>query len=282
MEQTKALNALEPFIALSKSASSPRAAADLISRATSAPNTYIFAELLQSPALQTLAAAHPTDLAPHLALLRLFSYGSYAEYETTPGLPPLNDAQRLKLRQLSLLSLAASGRRADLSYADLLRTLRLDAPRELEVLVTTAIYAGLLDAKLDPARQRVQVTRVAPLRDLRPDEDVPRMRAALHAWSDRCAAIIDDVERHTEQVRQGAAARAVAENVAANKMARAVTDFREMEKKSGGKEPMPRRAGTGKRVMLETPVKSKTDEDMDVDGPFSGEDGKKRAGKRKM
>ncbi|EHL02173.1 putative COP9 signalosome complex subunit 7a [Glarea lozoyensis 74030] len=46
MEQTKALNALEPFLALSKSATSPRAAADLVIRATSSPNTFIFSELL--------------------------------------------------------------------------------------------------------------------------------------------------------------------------------------------------------------------------------------------
>ena len=48
MEQTKALNALEPFLALSKSATSPRAASDLVVQATSAPNTYVFAELLRS------------------------------------------------------------------------------------------------------------------------------------------------------------------------------------------------------------------------------------------
>ncbi|KAL8739545.1 MAG: hypothetical protein Q9190_007661, partial [Brigantiaea leucoxantha] len=51
MDQTqqKALNALEPFILLSKYATSPRAAADLIIQATSAPNTFVFAELLETP-----------------------------------------------------------------------------------------------------------------------------------------------------------------------------------------------------------------------------------------
>ncbi|KAJ3473052.1 hypothetical protein NLG97_g10544 [Lecanicillium saksenae] len=76
MEQTKALNALEPFLALSKSATSPRAAADLIERATSAPNTYIFTELLQTPQIQSLAGSHP-EFQPHVALLRIFSHGDY-------------------------------------------------------------------------------------------------------------------------------------------------------------------------------------------------------------
>ncbi|KAM3562496.1 hypothetical protein MY1884_001795 [Beauveria asiatica] len=289
MEQTKALNALEPFIALSKSATSPRAAADLIERATSAPNTYIFAELLQSPRLQALAASHPEQLAPHLALLRLFSYGDYETYEATPGLPALSDAQRLKLRQLSLLSLAAAScQRADLSYARLLQRLRLDATPQLETLVTTAIYAGLIDAKLDPARQRVHVVRVAPLRDLSPDNDTPRMRAALQGWSDRCAAILTDVETHMERVRQDAAERARAEREAkdkmAEKMAKAMAELRDADKLGGGgitRELLARR-GMSKRAVLDTVAKSKADEAMDLDGLSPSEDSKKRAGKRKM
>ncbi|KAK7223834.1 hypothetical protein V2G26_011837 [Clonostachys chloroleuca] len=102
MEQTKALNALEPFLALSKSANSPRAAADLITRATSAPNTFIFAELLQTPQIATLSKS--PEFLPHYKLLQIFSHGTYQTYKTTQDLPTLSDAQTLKLRQLSLLS----------------------------------------------------------------------------------------------------------------------------------------------------------------------------------
>ncbi|CAP60084.1 uncharacterized protein PODANS_1_3990 [Podospora anserina S mat+] len=85
MEQAKALNALEPFLALTKSATSPRAAADLISRATSAPNTYIFTELLQTPQIQALAS-NP-ELAPYLTLRQSWSYGTYETYKSTAGFP---------------------------------------------------------------------------------------------------------------------------------------------------------------------------------------------------
>ncbi|OAA69599.1 COP9 signalosome subunit 7 (CsnG) [Cordyceps fumosorosea ARSEF 2679] len=225
MEQTKALNALEPFIALSKTATSPRAAADLIERATSAPNTYVFAELLRAPALRALAASHPEALRPHLALLRAFSHGDYATYVATPSLPPLGDAQRLKLRQLSLLSLAASGRREDLTYARLRARLGLASAAELETLVATAIDAGLVDAKLDPARQRVRVTRRGGGGGVAVREQLAR-RAAAAASGRRTTNVLDSA------------------------------------------------AGTTKGALAEA---------MDLDAPLpTADDGKKRAGKRKM
>ena len=79
MEQTKALNALEPFLALSKSATSPRAASDLIVQATSAPNTYVFAELLQTPNIQNLRTSE--EYGPYLTLLEVFAWGTWADYK---------------------------------------------------------------------------------------------------------------------------------------------------------------------------------------------------------
>ena len=81
MEQTqqKALNALEPYILLSKSANSPRAAADLITQATSAPNTFVFAELLQTPNIQALQTASQ-DYSPYLTLLHIFAWGTWSDY----------------------------------------------------------------------------------------------------------------------------------------------------------------------------------------------------------
>lgn len=86
MEQIRATNALEPFIALSKSANSARAAADLITQATSAPNTYVFAELLQTPNVQALRDS--PEHSPYLTLLELFAWGTYAEYSCAPATRP--------------------------------------------------------------------------------------------------------------------------------------------------------------------------------------------------
>lgn len=77
--QQKALNALEPYILLSKSATSPRAAIDLITQATSSPNTYVFAELLETPNIQALRSASP-EYTSYVTLLEIFSWGTWSEY----------------------------------------------------------------------------------------------------------------------------------------------------------------------------------------------------------
>ncbi len=84
MDQTqqKALNALESYVLLAKSATSPRAAIDLITQATSAPNTYVFAELLQTPNIQALRTASP-EQSSYLTLLELFAWGTWADYQCT-------------------------------------------------------------------------------------------------------------------------------------------------------------------------------------------------------
>ena len=83
--QTRALSALQPFIhlALTTSSPTPRFLADLITRATSAPGTYIFTELLQTPAIQSLRSADtPPEFQAYLTVLEIFSYGTFEEYKS--------------------------------------------------------------------------------------------------------------------------------------------------------------------------------------------------------
>ncbi|KAL6863123.1 hypothetical protein ACO1O0_003367 [Amphichorda felina] len=281
MEQTKALNALEPFLALSKSATSPRAAVDLIRQATSAPNTFIFAELLQTPQVTALASADDSGHRAHHTLLRIFSHGTYHDYASTPGLPPLSNPQTLKLRQLSLLSLARD--RANLSYAALQRHLALDSPRQVEDLVITAIYAGLLSATLDPARQAVQVTGIAPLRDLAPGA-VPAMVSVLKVWSNRCASTLDDLEVQMMNIRASAAAREREKRIAEDRLVKAKKDMSESEGKGpevtgGAKREIPGRKWFSKRSQAST---SHDDGSMELDDPNTADEQKGRGSKRKM
>jgi COP9 signalosome complex subunit 7 len=81
MEQLRAVNALEPFVILAKSAKSPRAAADLVTQATSAPNTYVFAELLQTDAIRALHASK--EYSKYATLLEIFAWGTWANYNGT-------------------------------------------------------------------------------------------------------------------------------------------------------------------------------------------------------
>ncbi|KAF5655576.1 ACOB-like protein [Fusarium sp. NRRL 25303] len=276
MEQTKALNALEPFIALSKSATSPRAAADLVTRATSAPNTFLFSDLLQTPAIQNLA---DSEFASHLKLLQIFSYGTYSSYKTTEGLPALAEVQATKLRQLSLLSLVRD--RQNLSYAALQEALDLPGAREVEALVISAVYAGLLHATLDPARAVVQVTSVAPLRDLAPGA-IPDMAAALKKWSDRCTTTLEGLDLQIKEIRKTAAARQREQRLADEKLQQLINEQQEgMGPRKYDLPNMTRdlgRRGFNKRSVMDTGNLVDNDS-MDVD---EAEEEKKRANKRKL
>ncbi|GAB7344214.1 hypothetical protein MBLNU457_2104t1 [Dothideomycetes sp. NU457] len=200
MEQTRAINALAPFLALAKSATSPRAAVDLVTQATSAQNTYVFAELLQTPAIQKLQ--EDTQYASHYKLLEIFAWGTWQEYQSaSSSLPPLNNTQTHKLRLLTLLTLAARcTSSSQLTYSNLQSALSLSTPRELESLVTDAIYADLLSGTLNPGQQIVVITSVAPLRDLAPGS-VASMISELGAWSQRCEGVLADLEAEMARVR---------------------------------------------------------------------------------
>ncbi|KAL9947385.1 hypothetical protein D7B24_009047 [Verticillium nonalfalfae] len=294
MEQTKALNALEPFLALSKSASSPRAAADLVTRATSNPNTFLFTELLQTPQIQSLAQS--AEHAAYLTLLRIFSYGTYADYQrqqqqSSQSLPDLSESQALKLRQLSLLTLARD--RTNLAYPRLQTALSLPDTRALEALVTSAIYAGLIQATLDPARQHVHVTALATLRDLAPDS-IPALSDALRSWSDRCAATLRDIDAQTAAIRAEAARRQRHAGVREEQLAELVAETKHSGGGAGGGilsgvTDAARRAGHSMRErarvlskrgsnLMET-ADQEDEEAMDLD---LEEEEQKRASRRKL
>ncbi|KAH6852921.1 hypothetical protein BKA58DRAFT_394494 [Alternaria rosae] len=199
MEQTKALNALEPFLALSKSATSPRAASDLIVQATSAPNTYVFAELLQTPNIQNLRSSE--EYASYLTLLEIFAWGTWEDYKAQANLPKLSAQQHQKLLLLSLLPLSHS--HATLTYKHLMTALELPTTRALEELITTAIYSGLITATLDPAHSLVSVTSISPLRDLAPGS-LPALQNTLQSWSQRCDSALADLEAQVAKVKKEA------------------------------------------------------------------------------
>lgn len=222
MEQTRALNALQPYLALSKSATSPRAAADVIAQATSAPNTYVFAELLATPSIQNLKNASEEQYAAHYKLLEIFAWGTWADYNAnTSTLPQLNPAQNHKLHLLTLLTLASTAPSSStLTYAHLTQSLGLSTSRELEQLVTDAVYTSLLTATLNSKTQIVSVSSVAPLRDLAPGS-LTSMMTELAAWSSRCDSVLADLEAEVAKVKKDAAERKAWETLRNEQIAKA-------------------------------------------------------------
>ncbi|KAL2885865.1 COP9 signalosome subunit 7 (CsnG) [Ceratocystis lukuohia] len=202
MSQTQALMSLEPYITLAEYANSPSAAVGLVTRATSDSHTFVFAELLQTNPIKNLATS---EKAAYHALLKIFSYGTYQDYlADRANLPDLNDAQRLKLRQLSLLTLAQD--QNNLTYAKLMAALELETTLDLESIVISAVYAGLWDAVLNPQRQVVEVNSVSPLRDLAPGI-IPPILDVLQQWCDRCATTLGDIDAEIAEINMMAAKR---------------------------------------------------------------------------
>lgn len=273
----------------------------MIDRATKAPGTYIFTSLLNSAPIAALATSeNPTDRAWH-SHLTIFSHGLYSTYVTTPNLPKLNDAQTLKLRQLSLLTLSRD--KTQLTYPRLLAHLGLSSARELEDVVISAVYAGVLTARLNPARQEVQVSSVAPLRDV-PPPTIPSLVSVLQQWSARCDATLAELERNMASIRADAAV-ALERKREADSFIEAAVEAEEMESSGagagggsgggsggGGSGSITARAvraarsratarGASKRGMMEVDADEEEEDDEAMDLDEEGGEGKQKLARRR-
>lgn len=150
----------------------------------------------------------------------------------TPNLPELNTEQTLKLRLLSLLTLSTTIK--PLTYSALMTALSTPTKSELESLVTTAIYASLITARLSPASNppSVNVTAVAPLRDVQP-QSLPKMIANLSEWESRCGEVVSDLEAEIARVKSDAAKRAARAQAHSEKLEKAVKRNQIAGKKGG-------------------------------------------------
>lgn len=280
----------QPFLALTKSATSERAAIDLVQRATKAPGTYIFKELLAAPPIAALATSTDPAARTWHTHLTIFSSGLYSTYlAATPALPALDAAQTLKLRHLSLLTLSRD--KSQLTYPALLAHLHLATARDLEDTVISAVYAGVLAARLNPARQEVQVASVAPLRDV-PAADVPRLTSVLQQWAARCDDTLTELEHSMATIRSGAAAALERQRADDAVMAAALESEEKLDggHTSGGRAGRAARnrqaaaagKGAAKRGMVEVERDDEEEDDdeaMDVDD--EGGDGKHKLARRR-
>src|SRR5438034_4976705 len=98
----RSLEALQPFVHLAATSVSPRPRfiTNLISNATSSPNTFFFAELLETPAVQALGSPDtPDEYRAYLSLLEIFAWGTWQEYQGE--LKCMHDRKRRRPRHRS-------------------------------------------------------------------------------------------------------------------------------------------------------------------------------------
>jgi len=178
---------LQQYILLSKNAKG-KACSALISQALAAPNVMVFGELLDMPNVQQLAG---TEEQKMLDLLKIFAYGSYADYKANIShLPQLNPVQIKKLKQLSIVTLASRSRL--IPYSVLQEQLDIIALRDLEDLIIDAIYQGVIQGSLDQRKQQLEI-EFAMGRDIKSDS-LDNMLAVLRNWSSQSDALIGTIK----------------------------------------------------------------------------------------
>ncbi|KAL8236163.1 hypothetical protein R6Q59_017244 [Mikania micrantha] len=164
--------------------------ARVIGEAISHPSLFAFSEILSVPNVIELQG---TEHSTYLDLLRMFAHGTWSEYKRNASdLPPLMPDQVLKLKQLTVLTLAEANK--VLPYDVLMQELDVINVRELEdFLINECMYVGIVRGKLDQLHRCFQV-QFAAGRDLRP-EQLECMISTLSNWlgtSDNLLVTIQD------------------------------------------------------------------------------------------
>ena len=146
-----------------------------------------------------------TAAAPCLELLKVFAYGTWSDYErSAASLPPLSEVQALKLKKLTVVSLAL--RSKTVSYETLMKeisaasvrqvghtpysrphtserwrgSLSRNPVRQVEDVLIECIYSNLLSGRLDQEARQLDVFACSG-RDLSPS-DLAQMGDTLDAW----------------------------------------------------------------------------------------------------
>ncbi|GAB4861975.1 COP9 signalosome complex subunit 7, variant 2 [Ancistrocladus abbreviatus] len=153
--------------------------APVIVEATSHPSLFAFSEILAVP---NIAELQGTEHSIYMDLLRLFAHGTWSDYKSNVEngcFPSLAPEQVLKLKQLTLLTLAESSK--VLPYDQLMQELDVTNVRELEdFLINECMYVGIVRGKLDQLRRCFEV-QFAAGRDLRPGQ-LGSMIQTLSNW----------------------------------------------------------------------------------------------------
>jgi len=163
---------------------------NLIKQVLSAPDVFVFGELLAVDPIRALAKKGG-EAQQHFDLLEIFAYGSYNDYKVKQNeLPKLTDKQAKKLKQLTIASLASDNH--VIPYSLLLKELDISELRELEDLVIDALYKDIVVGKLDHERKVFQVDSAIG-RDLRPG-DMDKMISTLQSWQKQSETLLKKID----------------------------------------------------------------------------------------
>ncbi|CAN0908406.1 COP9 signalosome complex subunit 7 [Linum grandiflorum] len=133
----------------------------IVVESTSHPSVFAFSEISAVPNFDKLQG---TADSAYIDLLELFAYGIWRDYKAKSSvLPQLTPGQIIKLKQLTVLTLAKESK--DISYDTLLDELEFSSIRELEdFLIDECVYAvqfaagrDLLPSELESATETTRI-----------------------------------------------------------------------------------------------------------------------------
>ncbi|KAM1027707.1 hypothetical protein ACFX2I_040437 [Malus domestica] len=164
----------------------------LVAEVTSHPALFAFSEIIAVPNVLQLEG---TENSVYLDVLRLFAHGTWSDYKykskhtkiassfgDASHLPHLVPDQVLKLKQLTVLTLAETNKELDVINV-----------RELEdFLINECMYAGIIRGKLDQLRKCFEV-QFAAGRDLRPGQ-LGSMIQTLSNWLDTSSNLLISIQ----------------------------------------------------------------------------------------
>lgn len=132
------------------------------------------------------------------SLLHLFAYDTYGIYARNKALyGELTAAQERKLKQLSIVSLAARQHR--IAYDELKDELGIYDVRELEDLLLDTIYLGWIAGKLDAKEEAIHID-FAISRDTK-ESDLLHIQAVLESWCGRAETLMRVIDEKVDILR---------------------------------------------------------------------------------
>lgn len=161
------------------------------------PHLYVFGEVVENDKIKQLANTDDKTKQSY-ALLELFAYGKYSDFKLKEkDFPALSPQQLTKLQQLTIITLAKKKRQ--ISYQSMMQELGLPTIRDVENLIISSIYEGIITGKLNSEKQQFVVEETLG-RDVRPHE-IDNMINALTDWQKQSTVVLSTLEQRVQYAR---------------------------------------------------------------------------------
>ncbi|GMH32783.1 hypothetical protein BSKO_00617 [Bryopsis sp. KO-2023] len=214
---------IEQYLSMAKSASGS-AVSEVIERALVEPGLFAFGELLELPSVRQLETS---DQSQWFELLGIFAYGVWEDYTARgEALPQLSGRHQLKLRQLTVISLASEQK--VLPYPELMKKLGIPNVRQLEdMLITECFYMDIVKGKLDQ-KQSCLIVHDAISRDVK-KSSVNKLVTQLTGWLDHSEELLGAVQQRIDFTQGAAQMEKARKELANDKREKKLQDMKDSE-----------------------------------------------------